>query len=157
MNEALGMIGIALLAVFVGVLIPVMLQLRHTLKSAGRTLDQLRPKLDRTLSEVSTATQRINRIAANLEDGTEKLGSVFKEAGELGKSLTRLRRSLRTAEAVGRAVGPAIVAAVSAFGGVAAGSGGTAAPESAAEQPGPRAVHDEDPARRESKQGGADR
>jgi uncharacterized protein YoxC len=106
---------ISLLAVFVGMTIPVLIQLTLTLRSARNVLDSSGKKLDRALDEITTATQRVNRVGAGLEESVQKIRDVVDTVSSLGESVTRLRDSIQTAAAIGNAVGPAVAAALRAF------------------------------------------
>jgi uncharacterized protein YoxC len=103
-------VAVVLLAVLVGALIPVLIQLRRTLRSAETVLQTTGPKLDRTLDEVSEAASRINQLGRSLEKDAEGLRLFTDAAAGLGRSLKQAQESLRLMTAVGAAVGPAIVA-----------------------------------------------
>jgi hypothetical protein len=94
----------------VGALIPVLIQLRRTLRSAETVLDTTGPKLDRTLDEVSEAASRINHLGRSLEKDAEGLRVFTDAAAGLGRSLKQAQESLHLMTAVGAAVGPAIAA-----------------------------------------------
>lgn len=104
MTETWIAIGVVLLAVLTGFLLPVLIQLMQTLRSARKTLD-----------EVQRSALRINQIGGTLQHGSERAVALLDEMGELAVDLRRLRQTVRTATAVGSAVGPAIAAAVQAF------------------------------------------
>ena len=109
------LVGLILLALLIGVLIPVLVQFRSTLRSTEQWLDRVGPKLDRTLVEVQEASRKINRAGGDLEQGTKRAQSLLQAAGEIGETLQTMNKSFRTAAAVGSAVGPAMAAAVRAF------------------------------------------
>lgn len=104
-----------LAAVFVGFAVPVLLQLRATLRSAQSFLDTTGPRLDRTLDEITAAAERINRVAGEVESRIGKLSELAQEAVELGRQVRNVRSSLRRAVDVGVAFGPALIAALRAF------------------------------------------
>ena len=106
---------LVILAIVVGAAIPALIQLTLTLRTARRVLDSSGQKLDKTLAEITTATQRINRVGAGLEDTVQKARDLVDNVAGLGESVTRLRDSIRTAAVIGNAVGPAVAAAVRAF------------------------------------------
>ena len=108
-------IAVILLAVFVGATIPVLIQLTLTLRSARNVLDSSGKKLDHALDEITTATQRVNRVGAGLEESVQKVRDVVDTVSSLGESVTRLRDSISTAATIGNAVGPAVAAALRAF------------------------------------------
>jgi len=104
MTETWIAIGVVLLAVLTGFLLPVLIQLMQTLRSARRTLD-----------EVQRSALRLNEVGGTLQHGSERAVALLDELGELAVDLRRLRQTVRTATAVGGAVGPAIAAAIRAF------------------------------------------
>jgi len=108
-------IAVVLLAVLVGAVVPVLLQMRRTLQSAENVLKSTGPKLDRTLDEVGEAAARINRLGKSLEKDSEGLGVFTDAAAGLGRSLKQAQESLRVMTAVGAAVGPAIAAGLRAL------------------------------------------
>jgi uncharacterized protein YoxC len=104
------LIMVVLLAVLVGAAVPVLIQLRRTLKTAESVLEQTAPRLDRTLEEVTEAAARLNRLGKTLERDAEGLSVFTDAAAGLGRSLKSAQESLRVMSAVGAAVGPAIAA-----------------------------------------------
>ena len=108
-------IGVVLLAILVGGVVPVLIQLRRTLRSAESVLDTTGPKLERTLDEVGEAAARINRLGKTLERDAEGLRVFTDAAASLGRSLKQAQESLRVMTAVGAAVGPAIAAGLRAL------------------------------------------
>ena len=107
--------GVVLLAILVGAVVPVLIQLRRTLRSAESVLDTTGPKLERTLDEVGEAAARINRLGKSLERDAEGLRVFTDAAAGLGRSLKQAQESLRVMTAVGAAVGPAIAAGLRAL------------------------------------------
>ena len=89
-------VAVVLLAVLVGAVVPVLLQMRRTLQSAENVLKSTGPKLDRTKD-------------------AEGLGVFTDAAAGLGRSLKQAQESLRVMTAVGAAVGPAIAAGLRAL------------------------------------------
>jgi len=108
-------VAAVLLAVLVGAVVPVLLQLRRTLRSAESVLNSAGPRIDRTLDEVGEAAARINRLGKSLEKDAEGLGVFTDAAAGLGRSLKQAQESLRMMTAVGAAVGPAIAAGLRAL------------------------------------------
>jgi uncharacterized protein YoxC len=113
--EIFAVIAVGLLAVLVGVAIPAVLQLRSTLKSAETFLEETRPKLKSVLDQAGEAAGRVNRAAAEIEDGVGRLRGVIDTVGALGDSLERARVSLRKATAVLSSIGPALAAGFRSF------------------------------------------
>ena len=115
MNATLAVVAVALLAIVVGALLPVLVQLYRTLKSAQVFLETTGRRMERTLDEVAEATSRLNRVGASLEEGTAHLRILFQTAAEMGAGLKGMQQSIRTVARLGAAIGPAIVAAIRAF------------------------------------------
>jgi uncharacterized protein YoxC len=104
-----------LLAILVGAAIPVLLQLRATLRSAQTFLDTTAPRLESALEEIRVAAERINTVAGEIEGRVGKLAEFTDEVGKVGRQIRRVGHSLRTAVNVGVAVGPALTAGLRAF------------------------------------------
>jgi uncharacterized protein YoxC len=115
MQEAAVVIGLVLLAVLVGALLPVFYHAVQTLKSVKQFADTTAPRLEHVLRELSETTARLNRIGGTLEGESERLKPLFDSAASLGQTLQNLRRSLSVAGTVLGAVGPAVIAGLGAF------------------------------------------
>ena len=113
--EVILLIIAVLLAALLGLLVPTLLQLRATLRSAQTLIDRVGPQLESTLGETRSAAERLNRTGDELEKGTQRAVSLLHAVGDIGQTLTKINRSWQTAAVVSGAVGPAIVAAVKAF------------------------------------------
>ncbi len=92
--ESWRVVEIVLVSVLVGTLLPVLFQLRSTLKAAEQFIVAAGPRLDRSLTDIAAAADRIDRVGATVE---------------------RLTSSISLAAKLGAAVGPAVAAAVRAF------------------------------------------
>lgn len=132
MQETWIIVGVVLLAVLVGATVPVLIQLRSTLRTARELLDRVGPKLDGTLTQVREVSQRLNRVGGGLEKSTKRAQLLLDAAGDMGEAIQGLRESMKTAAAVGSALGPAIAAAVKALTELLASEG-----EPPAEEPAP--------------------
>ena len=115
MTEMHGWIAILLLAIVVGGLIPVFYQATQALRSARRFLDTTGPRVDQVLEECAQAANRLNRIGSALEQEGQRLKPLVDAAADLGRTVTGIRESLRSAGSVLSAIGPALVAGVVAF------------------------------------------
>lgn len=115
MSEAALIIGLVLLAVLVGALLPVFYHAVQTLKSVRQFADTTAPRLERALLEFTETTARLNRIGSTLEMEGERLKPLFDSAAGLGQTLQSLRRSLQSAGTILTALGPAFLAGLSAF------------------------------------------
>lgn len=115
MIEAWQAILLVLLALVVGIAVPVLLQLRRTLRRLERFLDETGPRLNRTLDQTDEAAARIDRIGAEVEDSLRGLRDLAGAASGLGSALRQVQDSARAIASIGGALGPAIVAAVRAL------------------------------------------
>ncbi len=107
--------AVVLLAVLVGAAVPPLLQLRSTLKSLEVFLDETRPRLRVALDQVTEATGRVNRAAAGLEEGMDKIRGVADKVSALGETLDGARESVRKVSAAVSAIVPALAAGFRAF------------------------------------------
>ena len=108
-------VGLILLGILVGAIVPVLYQAAQTLKSARRQIDALGPRVDQALKELTDVTGRLNRIATTIEGQTDRLRPVVDSVVGIGQTLGQVRRSVHRFSAVAGAVGPALFAGVSAF------------------------------------------
>jgi hypothetical protein len=107
-------VEIVLLSVTAGALLPAILQLRATLRTAQSRLDRTADRLDRTLDEVGVAAGRLNRATEALDDG-RRVRELMDAIESLSRTVNQLRRSAQVATAIGAAVAPTIEAAVRAM------------------------------------------
>jgi ABC-type transporter Mla subunit MlaD len=137
-------IVLVLLGVLIGVAVPALLQLRRTLKSAERFLDETGARLRRTLDSADRAVDRVDRIAVEIEGDLRHARALFDAASDLGRSLQRAQGSLRTMISIGTAIGPAVAAAARALFGASGGDGRdtAAGPDAPASAPRPPEVRD---------------
>ena len=92
---------VVLAAVFVGMWIPVSLQLFATLRASKKCIEALGSRSEQTLSEVSTTVGALNRTIADV--------------GEVAHAAAQIKDSIRIISSIGAAVGPAVIALVRAL------------------------------------------
>lgn len=105
---------VVLLAVMVGATIPALVALAGALRSARRTMDRSGAQLAEALVAVTSAVERIDRLASHLEQG-KRIETLVESVTALSQTVNRFRDVVRTASAVGAAVAPAVGAAVKAW------------------------------------------
>ncbi|MCC6747456.1 MAG: hypothetical protein IT371_07350 [Deltaproteobacteria bacterium] len=88
-------------SVFVGMWIPVSLQLFATLRAGQRFLKTMGSRGEQTLAEVSTTVVALNETIA--------------EVKEVAHAAAQIKDSIRIMSSIGAAVGPAVVALVRAL------------------------------------------
>jgi uncharacterized protein YoxC len=108
-------VGLILLGILVGAIVPVLYQAAQTLKSARRQIDALGPRADHALKELTDVTAKLNRIATTIEGQTDRLRPVVDSVVGIGHTLGQVRKSVHRFSSVAGAVGPALFAGVSAF------------------------------------------
>jgi uncharacterized protein YoxC len=108
-------VGLILLGILVGAIVPVLYQAAQTLKSARRQIDALGPRVDHALQELTDVTARLNRIATTIESQTDRLRPVVDHVVGIGNTLGQVRKSVHRFSSVAGAVGPALFAGLSAF------------------------------------------
>jgi len=113
-TEAWGMALAILAAVLVGAAIPMLVQLRATLRAAEKTLQRSGPRLDEALGATIAAARRIDALVVRLEEGG-RIEQLVDGVAAMSRMVSQLRDTVRVASAVGAAMGPAVAAAVHAF------------------------------------------
>lgn len=117
MEQVLVVVAVVLLAVLVGAAVPVLLQLRRTLRTMETFLETTGVRLDHALDEASAAAARIQLVVGHIEGGVAELQKLLGAAGSVAESLAELRESLRGILGVAAAIGPAIAGAIHAVAG----------------------------------------
>lgn len=112
--EGWGLALVVLAAVLVGAAIPLLVQLRATLRAMEKTLQRTGARLDEALVATTAAVGRIDALVVRLEKGGRIEELVDGIAG-VSRAVSQLRDTVRVASALGAAVGPAVAAAVHAF------------------------------------------
>ncbi len=109
--ETVAIMSLVLGALLIGVLIPVLVELRNVLRAARRLVDETRPALAQTLAETRAAAAGVARITSALEPAGPRVADLVDAMGGATEALRRLRTGLNVASAIA----PAIKAAVAAF------------------------------------------
>jgi uncharacterized protein YoxC len=111
MTEAAGWVVVALIAILVGAAVPVLLQLRKTLKAAEATLTTTGSKLNDALDQLSITLERVNSAADELDRGVKKMSSLIAALGSVGDALSKVRSTVGTVASLGSIVGGALLGA----------------------------------------------
>lgn len=104
---------VVVVALVAGTLLPVLVQLSMTLRSARAALERTSARLDRALDAVAATAERFDKATAGLDE--RRIHALMESFDSLGRTVNRLRDSVRVASAVGAAVGPVVGAAVRAW------------------------------------------
>jgi uncharacterized protein YoxC len=113
-SESLGTALVVLAALLVGAVIPVLVQLRTTLRTMEKTYRRSGAQLDEALGATTAAARRIDALVSRLEEGG-RIEQLVDGVAAVSRMVSQLRDTVRVASAVGAAVGPAVAAAVHAF------------------------------------------
>lgn len=106
---------LVLAAIFVGALIPMLVQYQLTLRSLNRLIRDNEGDVRRTTAELARLTEHLNHLGAAADSRARDVGAMFDAFHELTEGAKQLRGTLKTASVVGAAVAPAIAAAIRAF------------------------------------------
>ena len=112
--EGWGIALVVLAAVLLGAAIPVLVQMRATLRAMEKALQRSGARLDEALGATTAAAGRIDGLVARLEEGG-RIEQLVDGIAAVSRMMSQLRDTVRVASAVGAAVGPAVAAAVHAF------------------------------------------
>ena len=113
--DILALVAVVLLALLVGLAIPVLLQVRATLKSAERFLDSTTTKVDRALGELTQLTTRLSHVVGEVEGHLPRVQRVLDASDGLVGSVEKIGNGLRIATTVGPAAFAAVKAIFSSF------------------------------------------
>jgi uncharacterized protein YoxC len=115
MMNASTAIWIALAALFLGVTIPVLVQLRSTLKEMQERMKSTGDRVDQLLDDSQVVAHRMARMSAGLEGGEDSIRDLLSAVGDLSRVMNRMTSWMGIASSVGAAVGPAVASAVHAY------------------------------------------
>ena|SRR5882762_4388297 len=115
MGDVTGILVVVLVAILVGAILPVLYHAVQTLRSVRAFVDNTGPRINEAMTEVTKAAARTNAIAATLEEECRRLKPVVDSAAGIGRTLSSLGESVRSAGSIFGAVAPAIIAAMRAF------------------------------------------
>ena len=106
---------IALVALLVGTFIPVLIQLRATLKAMERRMEDTGGRIDRFLEDSQVVAHRLARISSGFDGGEDAVKNAMDAIRNLTAVMTRLTSWAGIASTVGAAVGPAVASAVQTY------------------------------------------
>lgn len=91
-------------ALVVGAAIPLLIQLRSTLLRVEVAVQAASERLIPALEDARVSAHRIRRITDELEGREADIGELARSAGDLARTIDRLRNTTQVASAVGAAV-----------------------------------------------------
>lgn len=115
MGDAAGIITVVLIAILVGAILPVLYQAVQTLKSVRAFVDTTGPRINEAMKEITGVASRLNAIASTLEEEGRRLKPVVDSAANIGRTISSLGESVRSAGSILGALAPAFVAGMRAF------------------------------------------
>jgi uncharacterized protein YoxC len=110
MTEPAAWILVALAVVLVAAFIPVLIQLRRTLKAAEQTLESTGRRVNDALDGLTATLERVNRAVDGLEQGVSRVSSLLEVLGGIGDTLSKVKSSIGTVASLGSIVGTAVLA-----------------------------------------------
>jgi hypothetical protein len=108
--EAYQAVLVALAALLVGVLIPVVFQVLATLRAVRAVVEQAGP----AVASIQATAARLDRLTVKLEEDG-RVDRALEAVDSLSRTVTRLQETAKLASTVGAAVVPAVMAAVQAW------------------------------------------
>jgi len=111
MTEPAAWVLVALAAVLVGAAVPVLVQLRKTLKVAEETLQSTSLRVNEALDQLTATLERVNRAAEGIEHGLSRVSGLLEALSTAGAALSRVRSSVGSIASIGSAVLGALLAA----------------------------------------------
>ena len=103
-----------LLGIFlVGVLVPVLFELKATLKSARKQLESTGGRVDRTLDTAHETVARVSQLSTGLEGGEANVHDLVESLSDIAYTLQKVRSTVKIAAGASAAVVPAMTAFVS--------------------------------------------
>lgn len=94
MELALMIVAVAF-AVLVGYLVPTIIQLKKTVSQSERLLARLNMELPPLLKEIRSASEHVNIITAQAQEGVDRASVLFNAIGEVGKTVHQVHSVLR--------------------------------------------------------------
>src|SRR5690349_4507856 len=110
--ETVGIVALVLFALLLGFVIPVLLQLRATLKSAQQFIETTAPRVDAALADITQLTVRVNAIASQVEGNLPRMTRMIEATDGVVETLEGVQRSIKMVGAVAPAAFAAVKAAI---------------------------------------------
>jgi len=88
-------VGAVALAVLVGALVPLLIQLKKPVAEAESLLARVNAELPLLLKEIRVATENLNTLVEHTRDGVEHAAVLLHAAGALGDTVQRVHETVR--------------------------------------------------------------
>lgn len=115
MTDAAQVALLVLAGLLTGLLIPVLLSARSFFRRTERLVEEVEPKLDEALVDLRALVRRGDTLVESLEPAVPRATHVIESLDRLADGIEDLRESSALARSIGRAIGPAVIAAWSAY------------------------------------------
>ena len=112
MTESVQVAFIVLVALFIGALIPVLVTVRSTMKTAEHAIGQIEERLSLVLDQMTVVMVKVDKIGDDLMYGTKNVRALGDEVDAITKSVRNMQKSIRVFYAVAASVSPAVKAAM---------------------------------------------
>jgi uncharacterized protein YoxC len=109
----LGVIAVAAV-VLVGVLVPLLIQLRKTVEESERLLQKLNYDLPLLIKEATGAAQVVNQAAGAVREGTERAKVLGQAMGAIGDTMNHVHGAIRSGTASAWSTANGLIAGVRA-------------------------------------------
>jgi uncharacterized protein YoxC len=114
---------LAVVALLVGIIIPLVFSLRSLAKRAEQSLGHFDESVSQALEQTNNVLARADKVGAEVEKSIPKLAQTVNRIEEFSRSLDNLRKHVRTASMIGAAAAPAVISAIQTLR-AAGGTGG---------------------------------
>ena len=88
-------VGAGALAVLVGLLVPLLIQLRKPVAESEYLLVRMNAELPLLLKEMRAATEKLNRLVEHARGGVEHAAVLLHAAGEVGDTMQRVHETVQ--------------------------------------------------------------
>ena len=112
MTPAAMWVLVGLAAVLVGAAVPVLVQLRRTLKAAETTMETTGKKVNDALEQLTSTLNRVDRAVEAVESRMSGLTTAMNALSGLGDTLGKIRTSVNAVVSFGSVLGGALIGAL---------------------------------------------
>ncbi len=115
LGNFLGIALVVLVAIGIGMLMPVLAQAKRTLSVAERRFDRIGAQVEEVLDDTRRVVRRVDRITEDLEDSGVPAARLVESMAGLANTLEAVRDRVGTVAAIASTVGPVVVSAYRAW------------------------------------------
>jgi uncharacterized protein YoxC len=115
LGNVLGIALVVLVALGIGMLMPVLAQAKRTLSVAERRFDRIGAQVEEVLDDTRRVVRRVDRMTEDLEESGVPAARLVESMAGLATTLESVRDRVGTVAAIASTVGPAVVSAYRAW------------------------------------------